>query len=50
LPEYDLAPDAFMIAPGFDEWGEGAPRLGRDLERWRTDARWSHRTRVGNSS
>jgi hypothetical protein len=38
LPEYDLAPDAFMIAPGFDEWGEGAPRLGRDLERWRTDA------------
>ena len=37
LPEYDLAPDAFMIAPGFDEWGEGAPRLGRDLERWRTD-------------
>ena len=22
LPEYDLAPDAFMIAPGFDEWSE----------------------------
>ena len=27
-----------MIAPGFGEWGEGAPRLGRDLERWRADA------------
>ena len=38
LPEYDLAPDAFMIAPGFDEWTESAPRLGRDLARWRTDA------------
>jgi hypothetical protein len=37
LPEYDLAPDAFMIAPGFEEWAESAPRLGRDLERWRTD-------------
>jgi hypothetical protein len=37
LPEYDLAPDAFMIAPGFDEWGEGAARLARDPERWRTD-------------
>ena len=37
LPEYDLAPDAFMIAPGFDEWSESAPRLTRDLARWRTD-------------
>ncbi len=37
LPEYDLAPDAFMIAPGFDEWSEGAPRLTRDLARWRAD-------------
>ena len=33
LPEYDLAPDAFMIAPGFDEWGEGAARLTRVPER-----------------
>jgi hypothetical protein len=38
LPEYDLAPDAFMIAPGFEEWSEGAPRLTRDLARWRADA------------
>jgi glycosyl hydrolase family 99 len=37
LPEYDFAPDAFMIAPGFDEWGESEPRLGRDLPRWRGD-------------
>ena len=37
LPEYDLAPDAFMIAPGFDEWSEGGPRLARDLARWRAD-------------
>jgi hypothetical protein len=37
LPEYDLAPDAFMIAPGFDEWSEPAPRLTRDLTRWRSD-------------
>ena len=37
LPAYDLAPDAFMISPGFDEWGEGAPRLARDPERWRQD-------------
>jgi hypothetical protein len=37
LPEYDLAPDAFMIAPGFDESGEGAPRLARDPVRWRSD-------------
>ncbi len=38
LPEYDLGPDSFMIAPGFDEWSEGAPRLTRDLARWQTDA------------
>ena len=38
LSEYDLAPDAFMIAPGFDEWSEPAPRLARDLARWRADA------------
>ncbi|MGZ8701347.1 MAG: hypothetical protein ACXWZY_03520 [Gaiellaceae bacterium] len=38
LPEYDLAPDAFMIAPGFDEWSEGAPRLTRDPARWQADA------------
>jgi Glycosyl hydrolase family 99 len=38
LPEYDLAPDSFMIAPGFDETREQAPRLTRDLTRWRSDA------------
>jgi hypothetical protein len=37
LPEYSLAPDSFMVAPGFDERGEPAPRLPRDVERWRTD-------------
>ncbi len=37
LPEYDLLPDSFMIAPGFDERSETAPRLPRDLSRWRTD-------------
>jgi hypothetical protein len=37
LPEYDYAPDAFMIAPGFDEWSETTPRLARDLGRWRSD-------------
>jgi hypothetical protein len=37
LPEYDLAPDAFMIAPGFEEHSEGSPRLSRDPTRWRTD-------------
>ena len=37
LPQYDLAPDSFMIAPGFDEDGEVTPRLPRDLERWRRD-------------
>jgi hypothetical protein len=35
--EYGLVPDAFMIAPGFDEAGEAQPRLERDLERWRQD-------------
>ena len=48
LPEYDLLPDSFMVAPGFDERGEGAPRLPRDVARWRadvtdmvaSDARW----------
>jgi hypothetical protein len=37
LPEYDLLPDSFMIAPGFDERTEAEPRLPRDLTRWRTD-------------
>lgn len=37
LPEYDLAPDSFMIAPGFDERSETTPRLVRDPERWRAD-------------
>lgn len=37
LPEYDLGPDSFMIAPGFDESGEGKPRLARDPQRWRSD-------------
>jgi hypothetical protein len=37
LPEYDLLPDSFMIAPGFDERTEAQPRLGRDMTRWRTD-------------
>jgi hypothetical protein len=37
LAEYDLAPDSFMIAPGFDESSEGASRLPRDPERWRAD-------------
>jgi hypothetical protein len=37
LPEYDLAPDAFMIAPGFDEPSEGSSRLSRDPTRWRAD-------------
>jgi hypothetical protein len=48
LPEYDYAPDAFMIAPGFDELSETTPRLARDPTRWRadiqamvaSDARW----------
>ncbi len=38
LAEYDVLPDSFMIAPGFDERSEAAPRLGRDLTRWREDA------------
>jgi Glycosyl hydrolase family 99 len=37
LPEYDLLPDSFMIAPGFDERSEAEPRLTRDLPRWRSD-------------
>jgi hypothetical protein len=37
LPQYDLAPDSFMIAPGFAESGERAARLERDPLRWRTD-------------
>ena len=37
LPEYDLSPDAFMVAPGFDERTEPAPRLARDPARWRAD-------------
>ena len=37
LAEYDFSPDAFMIAPGFDEWSEQSPRLTRDMTRWRSD-------------
>jgi len=37
LPEYSLAPDAFMISPGFDEASSATPVLGRDLGRWRSD-------------
>ena len=37
LPEYALLPDSFMVAPGFDERGEPAPRLLRDPQRWRAD-------------
>ena len=37
LPEYALLPDAFMISPGFDQVQEAAPRLPRDLDRWRQD-------------
>ena len=37
LSEYDLLPDSFMIAPGFDERSETQPRLSRDLARWRAD-------------
>jgi hypothetical protein len=37
LAEYDFSPDAFMIAPGFDEWSEPSPRLTRDVGRWRSD-------------
>jgi glycosyl hydrolase family 99 len=37
LPEYDFAPDAFMIAPGFQERSEATPRLARDLTRWNAD-------------
>jgi hypothetical protein len=37
LSEYDLAPDSFMVAPGFDERSEPEPRLPRDVTRWRAD-------------
>jgi Glycosyl hydrolase family 99 len=37
LPEYELRPDSFMVAPGFDERSEAEPRLTRDPGRWRTD-------------
>jgi hypothetical protein len=37
LAEYDLLPDSFMIAPGFEERSEAAPRLPRDVTRWRAD-------------
>jgi hypothetical protein len=37
LAEYDFSPDAFMIAPGFDERTEPSPRLTRDVSRWRND-------------
>ena len=37
LAEYDLLPDSFMIAPGFEERSEAAPRLPRDVARWRAD-------------
>ncbi len=48
LAEYDLLPDSFMIAPGFEERSEAAPRLQRDVARWRaaveamlaSNARW----------
>jgi hypothetical protein len=36
-PQYDLLPDSFMIAPGFDERTETSPRLARDVTRWRAD-------------
>ncbi len=37
LAEYDFSPDAFMIAPGFDEGSEPSSRLSRDVTRWRSD-------------
>jgi len=37
LGQYSLAPDSFMISPGFDEPSEPAVRLSRDLTRWRDD-------------
>jgi hypothetical protein len=30
-------PSFGRIAPGFDEWSEQAPRLLRDVSRWRSD-------------
>ena len=46
--EYELAPDSYMISPGFEEMQEPQSRLSRDLERWRqnvadmvaSQARW----------
>ncbi len=37
LAEYELLPDSFMIAPGFEERSEATPRLPRDVARWRAD-------------
>jgi hypothetical protein len=37
LGEYDLSPDSFMVAPGFDERTENEPRLERDPARWQAD-------------
>jgi hypothetical protein len=37
LADYSLAPDSFMISPGFDERSEPTPRLPRDLTRWHDD-------------
>jgi hypothetical protein len=37
LAQYSLAPDAFMIAPGFDEATAAEPRLSRDPLRWQDD-------------
>ena len=34
-PAHDLAPDSFMVSPGFDEPSEASVRLARDLARWR---------------
>ena len=36
-PVYSAAPDSVMISPGFDSRQEGAPRLARDLGRWKQD-------------
>jgi hypothetical protein len=37
LAQYSLPRHSFMVAPGFDENAEPAPRLARDLTRWRED-------------
>lgn len=36
-PAYSLVPDSFMISPAFDGRLDPAPRLPRDLDRWRRD-------------